>query len=1101
LADVMGAEVMISSDPVLVGSYNYGFVALSVVIAIVAAYAALDLAGRITSAGGKARFVWLSGGALAMGIGIWSMHYVGMLAFHLPIPVLYDWPTVLVSLLAAVFASAIALFVVSRKKMGVIRASVGSIFMGGGIAAMHYTGMAAMRLPAMCHWSVPLVILSVLLAVVISFVALLLTFYFRGDMSAWSWPKISSAVVMGAAIPAMHYTGMAAASFTLSATGIAYPAHAIGAGSLSAAAVSVVTFMVLGVVVAMSIADRRLAVQTAELEASQRYREIVDTAFDAFVGIDATGALTDWNAQAEAMFGWSCSEAIGRTVSSLIIPERYRKAHEQGLRRYFATGEGPVLNKRVEITGLHKDGREFPVELMISPIRWRGTCTFAAFVRDLSQRQQSEEASGRLAAIVQSSDDAIISKTVDGIIVTWNPAAERLFGYSAQEAVGKPMLMLIPAERKTEEPAILMRIAAGERVDHFETVRIRKDGKRIDVSVSISPMKDSQGRIFGASKIARDITERKAAEAKVQAHLVRLNLLHQITRAVGGRQDLRSIYQVVLGTLEEHLRFDFGCICDYDVTRQELTVVHVGAGSQKIGLELALTEQAHIPIDANGLSRCVRGQLVYEEDTQEVKMPSPQKLASAGLHSLVVAPLQVESKVFGVLVAARLEAHSFSSGECEFLRQLSEHVALAAHQAELHASLQQAYDDLRQTQQAVMQHERLRALGQMASGIAHDINNAISPMALSTELLLEKEAELSPRARKHLQMIQQAADDVAKTVARMKEFYRQREPQLTLAPVHIDGLLQQVVDLTRARWSDMPQQQGMVIEMRTDFAKNTPPIMGVESEIREALINLVLNAVDAMPSGGALTLRTRTVEHAADPLKLGNVVVEVTDTGAGMDEETRRRCLEPFFTTKGERGTGLGLAMVYGVVQRHSADLEIDSTPGKGTTMRLSFAVPAGLATDVALPETAFTVPSRLRILVVDDDPLILRALCETLESDGHEVITANGGEAGMDAFSAAQARDKSFSIVITDLGMPRVDGRKVASFVKSLSDSTPVILLTGWGQRLMAEGDVPPHVDRVLSKPPKLRDLREALALCLSAAELQGVQNSGHRDSHALRE
>jgi CheY-like chemotaxis protein len=217
-----------------------------------------------------------------------------------------------------------------------------------------------------------------------------------------------------------------------------------------------------------------------------------------------------------------------------------------------------------------------------------------------------------------------------------------------------------------------------------------------------------------------------------------------------------------------------------------------------------------------------------------------------------------------------------------------------------------------------------------------------------------------------------------------------------------------------------------------------------------------------------------------------------------MDEETRRRCLEPFFTTKGERGTGLGLAMVYGVVQRHSADIEIESTPGKGTTVRLSFAVSVGVATDVALPQTTFAVPSRLRILVVDDDPLILRVLCETLESDGHEVITANGGGSGIELFSAAQRRHKPFSIVITDLGMPRVDGRKVASFVKSASDSTPVILLTGWGQRLIAEGDVPPHIDYVLSKPPKLRDLREALALCLSPAGLEDSQSRTRMDGQA---
>ena len=1090
---------MTTSDQALLGSYNHGLVVLSVAIAIVAAYAALDLAGRVTSAGGRVRFLWLSGGAVAMGTGIWSMHYIGMLAFRLPIPVVYDWPTVVLSLLAAVFASVIALFVVSRDKMGLIRAFIGSIFMGGGIATMHYTGMAAMRLSAMCHWSTSLVLLSVVLAVVISFVALLLTFYFRRDTSPWSWPKIASAVLMGAAIPVMHYTGMAAASFAPSASAMGQwnQAYAVSAGSLSAAAVSVVTFMVLGLAVVTSLADRRFAAQGVELEASRRYREIVESAFDAFVGIDSSGVIVDWNAQAEVTFGWLRSEAIGRTLSRLIIPERYREAHEKGLRRYFATGEGPVLNKRIEISGLHRNGHQFPVELMISPIRWGGTCMFAAFVRDVSERQKTEETRARLAAIIESSDDAIIGKTLNGIILTWNPAAQRLFGYSSEEAVGKPMVMLIPPERGTEEPAILARVASGERVAHFETVRVRKDGKRIDVSVTISPMKDSLGRIVGASTIARDTTERKASEARAQAQLARLSLLHQITRAVGGRQDLASIYQVVLLSLEEHLRFDFGCICDYEPARQELTVIHVGAGSQSTGLELALTEQAHIPIDANGLSRCVRGQLVYEPDTRDVKMAFPQRLAAAGLHSLVVAPLLVESKVFGVLVAARREAHSFSSGECEFLLQLSEHVALAAHQAELHASLQRAYDDLRQTTQAVMQQERLRALGQMASGIAHDINNAISPMALSTEMLLERGSELSPRTRRHLEMIQQATDDVAKTVARMKEFYRQREPQLTLSRVHMNTLVQQVVDLTRARWSDMPQQQGVVIETRTEFAPDLPAIMGVESEIREALINLIFNAVDAMPSGGTLILRTRLEEHSQGSGKLHNVVLEVADSGAGMDEETRRRCLEPFFTTKGERGTGLGLAMVYGVIQRHSADLEIESTPGNGTTVRLSFAVPVGVADDLSVFETPQPIP-RLRILVVDDDPLIIRALCETLESDGHDVISANGGQAGIEAFCAAQGRGKPFSIVITDLGMPRVDGRRLARFVKGASESTPVILLTGWGQRLVAEGDVPPEVDRVLSKPPKLRDLREALALCSSRGVPAESESRGRTSTHS---
>jgi CheY-like chemotaxis protein len=196
-----------------------------------------------------------------------------------------------------------------------------------------------------------------------------------------------------------------------------------------------------------------------------------------------------------------------------------------------------------------------------------------------------------------------------------------------------------------------------------------------------------------------------------------------------------------------------------------------------------------------------------------------------------------------------------------------------------------------------------------------------------------------------------------------------------------------------------------------------------------------------------------------------------------MDEDTRRRCLEPFFTTKGERGTGLGLAMVYGMVKRHGGDVEIESEPGQGTTMRLIFPVP-GMG---APASTVAFVPGQpmagLRLLIVDDDPLLIKSLRDTLEGAGHTIVAADGGQAGIETFQAAFASGEPFSAVITDLGMPYVDGRRVAAAVKGASPSTPVILLTGWGQRLVTEGEIPPNVDRVLSKPPKLRELNEALA------------------------
>jgi len=211
------------------------------------------------------------------------------------------------------------------------------------------------------------------------------------------------------------------------------------------------------------------------------------------------------------------------------------------------------------------------------------------------------------------------------------------------------------------------------------------------------------------------------------------------------------------------------------------------------------------------------------------------------------------------------------------------------------------------------------------------------------------------------------------------------------------------------------------------------------------------------------------------------VELSITDTGVGMDYETRRRCFEPFFTTKGERGTGMGLAMVYGMVKRQGAEIDVESAPGKGTTMRVRFAVAPSSVTAARPPEEAAHARP-LRLLVIDDDPLVGQSLHYVLQNEGHSVAVADAGQAGIDAFAAAHRGDEPFDLVMTDLGMPYVDGRAVAAAVKALSPSTPVVLLTGWGQRLSTEQSIPANVDRLLSKPPKLPDLRRTLAELMSA-------------------
>ncbi len=296
---------MVPTNPALVSSYDYRLVALSVAISTLASYAALDLAGRVTAARGRVRMTWLTGGACAMGIGIWSMHYIGMLAFSLPVAIGYDWPTVAASLLCAVLASLVALFVVSRPQMGLLQAAIGSVVMGSGIAAMHYIGMAAMRLPAMCSYSSGLVTLSVVLAIVISLIALWLSFILRGDNQGRFWKKMASAVLMGVAIPAMHYTGMAAASFAHSEMKPDL-SHAVTISSLGVASITVVTFFVLGMALLTAVVDRRFSAQALELEASeQRYRQLVETAVAVFWRRSIRSSVFSFvNHEAEVLLGY-----------------------------------------------------------------------------------------------------------------------------------------------------------------------------------------------------------------------------------------------------------------------------------------------------------------------------------------------------------------------------------------------------------------------------------------------------------------------------------------------------------------------------------------------------------------------------------------------------------------------------------------------------------------------------------------------------------------------------------------------------------------------------------------------------------------------------
>jgi two-component system sensor histidine kinase/response regulator len=375
----------------LAGSYDHSLVALSVLIAVLAAYAALDLAGRITSARGAARQIWLFGGATAMGIGIWSMHYIGMLAFRLPVPVRYDWPTVLLSLVSAIVASAIALQLVSQPRLTPVLAGLGSVFMGGAIAAMHYIGMAAMRLPAMCHYDGSIVALSVAVAIIIALVAITLVFFLRSEDRSNLPRKIAAALLMGSAIPVMHYTGMAAASFTPSNAIDGSTAHALGISELGTVSIIGVTFMVLGLTLITSLVDRRFSAQTRELESSERpSRRILELSFDAFAEMDAAGNVTEWNKRASSIFGWTAAQAAGKSLNDMIVAGPSRDTYRAEIAALLGSMSREVSTRRFEIDAISRDSPEIPAEITVSAMRRGASLSFAAFVRDLSERKRFE---------------------------------------------------------------------------------------------------------------------------------------------------------------------------------------------------------------------------------------------------------------------------------------------------------------------------------------------------------------------------------------------------------------------------------------------------------------------------------------------------------------------------------------------------------------------------------------------------------------------------------------------------------------------------------------------------------------------------------------
>jgi signal transduction histidine kinase/CheY-like chemotaxis protein len=369
---------------------------------------------------------------------------------------------------------------------------------------------------------------------------------------------------------------------------------------------------------------------------------------------------------------------------------------------------------------------------------------------------------------------------------------------------------------------------------------------------------------------------------------------------------------------------------------------------------------------------------------------------------------------------------------------------------------------LRDTQRTIVRDERLRAIGRLASGVAHNINNNLQVITGHCDILMGTSDGETERARvgEHLERIRLAASDGAEIVRRLRQFYGHREDR-KLRAVDVNTVLEEVITLAEPRWKDQAQAQRVVISVERNL-EPVPHILGERSTLREAFLNLLFNAVDAIHECGTIRVSTRSDGD--------KVEICVSDDGVGMSGEERDRCLEPFFSTKVVHGSGLGLPLVHGVVHDHGGALEIESELEQGTTVRIALPVALEGRIEPAVVEEA-PAPRPLSILLVDDDEFVLEVLQLLLVRDGHRVATVGDGAAALELCATER-----FDLIITDMAMPGMSGDRLAGQLRREGVEAPVILLTGFGDRLKTSGERPPNIDLVVSKPIGPKELRQAV-------------------------
>jgi GAF domain-containing protein/CheY-like chemotaxis protein/anti-sigma regulatory factor (Ser/Thr protein kinase) len=535
-----------------------------------------------------------------------------------------------------------------------------------------------------------------------------------------------------------------------------------------------------------------------------------------------------------------------------------------------------------------------------------------------------------------------------------------------------------------------------------------------------------------------------------------LSVLHDLSRAVTGRLDRAGLVSTIQQQIARVFEIDHIILLLHDEVTDEIEVALRTAGGvadlalprryprHGVGLMSVILDTSRAIRTRDYLAECRR------HGVAAIEGPGP-------LPNWLGVPMRAGEHALGVL-ALRSRDREFTSGDEHLLGNIADLAALALRSAALYGERSRAYGELAAAQDQLVRTEKLRALGEMASGVAHDFNNVLAAIVGRAQLLLNEVRD--PKLRRWIEVIERSGMDGAQTVRRLQEFTRIRRDQPVVA-VSLNRVVQESLESTESRWRDEARTRGIVVEVATALAPDLPPVAGDPAELREALINLILNAVDAMPGGGRLSFAT-----SAD---VQRVELLVADTGAGMPEHVRQRIFDPFFTTKGPQGTGLGLSMTYGILSRHGAQISVESEEGKGTRFRLTFP----RTTLAEQSDSRAAMPSAtvsLRCLVVDDERTVGEVLGDIIESAGHTAVVLDSGAAAVERFRA-----EPFDAVFTDLAMPGLSGWEVSRAISALGLRVPIFVVTGFGVEMPPDELADHGVQGVLTKP---LGLQETLAL-----------------------